>query len=158
MNIRHQHGSISLYHAYVIVTQCCAPMTQCYQASIYSSMLCIRHQYSCASIMAQFGSLICIMHQNYGSVPYTMAELCIHGSLHDVLRHQYGSMLCIRHQCGCALCINNAWLDAVHKRLNDVHQASVYMVSQGSIYWGGGGEASSPNSLASPQKVLPTLY
>ena len=136
-------SSISLHHAYVIVIQCCASKTQCYQASICSSIVCIRHQYSCASliwhnavrhasIMAQFvtnlhhASKLCLSPVHHGSM------LCNHGSLHDVhqasgrlnavIRHQYGLMVCIRHLCGCIRHhINTAQTWALCSRLDVVH-------------------------------------
>ena len=61
-----------------------------------------------ASVMAQFGSLIC-MHQRYGSVLCTKAQCCA-SMAHCMMciRQQYGSMLCIRHQYSCVSCINMA--------------------------------------------------
>ena len=67
-----------------------------------------------ASILAQFGSLVCIIQQTYGSVLCTMARSmlnCIHSSLHDV------------HQAP-------VWLNAVHQAsiwLNALHQASIWL-------------------------------
>ena len=96
--IRHLYGSISLHHAYVIVTQCCASMTKCYQASICSSLLC-RHQ--------NYGSVLCTMAQCCGSMAHCM--MCIRHQYGSMLwiRHQYVSMVCIRHQFGSMLCIRH---------------------------------------------------
>ena len=72
-----------------------------------------------ASIMAQFGSLICIMHQNYVSVLCTM--LCIHDDVHH------------------ASVWLNAWFNAVHKAsvwFIAVYQASIWLNAVQALTYG----------------------
>ena len=76
---------------------CYASIAQCYQASICSSLLCIRHQYSCASCMNN-------MVQCCGS-GINMAQCSASGIN---MAQSWHSVLCIRHQCGCASYINMA--------------------------------------------------
>ena len=106
--IKHKNLNL-LHHASIIMARCCAPIAHSYQASICGSMLCIWHQYGCAS---------CIMAQ--------CCALCINHDGSILLNHQYGSVLCIRHQ----LWLNHVHhgsLRAVHPRLIDVHQTSVWL-------------------------------
>ena len=143
-------------------------MAQCYQASICGSVLCIRHQYGCAScinmaqccalcitmahfcsmisIMDQYCSVLCIMYLNYyGSILCIMAECCAstaHWCASGINMAQcyvsginmaqcYVSGINVAQCCpsGINEAVHHASVfDAVHPRLNDVHQASVWFI------------------------------
>ena len=102
---------------------------------MHSSMLCIRHQYGCEPqlllpiicIMHPYGSVLCIMHQNYGSILCTPSLNAVHPWLIDV--HQ-ASIVSIAQCCasGNNVAVHHAsiWFDVVHPQLDDVHQASVW--------------------------------
>ena len=143
---RHQklYGSISLHHASIIMAQCCATMAHaiCYQAS-YVAQCCASciNMASIICIMHQYGSVLCIRvrHQNYGSILCTMAQSCASTA------HWCASGINNMTQC-CTSGINMAqycasgikimaqscapWLNAVHPRLIDVHQASIIIMAQ----------------------------
>ena len=97
-------------------------LMQSYQASICGSMLCIRHQYGCASCT-------------------NMAQCCASFINIYGLNNLHHTSIYIAQYC--ASCIKimaqscAPWLNAVHPRLIDVHQASIIWlnaVHQASIW------------------------
>ena len=72
-------------------------MAQCYASMAQICASCIN--------MAQFCSITCIIHQNYGPILCTLAQCC--ESMAQCYQASIcGSLLCNKHQYGCASCNN----------------------------------------------------
>ena len=102
---------------------------------VHQASVCVKAVYISGIKIAQYGLVLCIMHQ-YGSV------LCIHGSMMCIRHHYgtillnavqaliYGLMLCIRHHSAAqpvhheSIWLNTAWLITTIQKCEGCDQGS----------------------------------